>query len=48
MSETFDLSIHLGPGVAQLCKNKSGQYTEKDNPDDDCETGELTAKPKAR
>ena len=47
MAETFDLAIHLGPSVAKLKKSTYGQYAEKDNPDGDSETGELTSKSKS-
>ena len=46
MSETFDLAIHLGPGVAQLKDNKSNLNIDRDNVDGDSETGQLTSKPK--
>ena len=46
MAETFDLSLHLGPGVAQLKEHKSYKHTEKDYVDGDIETGQLTPKPK--
>ena len=48
MAETFDLAIHLGPGVAQLNKSKSGQLMEKDDVDGDVEDGELTSRSKSR
>ena len=46
MSETFDLAIHLGPGVAQLKDDKSNLNIDRDNVDGDSETGQLTSKPK--
>ena len=48
MAETFDLAIHLGPGVAQLNKSKGGQSTDNILGDEDSETGEVTARSKTR
>ena len=46
MGETFDLAMHLGPGVAKLKEKKDSQSADSDAMDGDSETGQLTAKPK--
>jgi len=47
MGETFDLAMHLGPGVAKLKEKKGVNSTDSDAIiDGDSETGQLTAKPK--
>ena len=45
-NNTFDLSIHLGPGCANLKGDKSGLSTDRENFDGDSESGQLTSKPK--
>ena len=47
MGETFDLALHLGPGVAQLKEKKNLNSADRDAMIDvDSETGQLTSKPK--
>ena len=47
MGETFDLAMHLGPGVAKLKEKKDSQSADSDAMmDGDSETGQLTSKPK--
>ena len=46
-NSTFDLSIHLGPGCANLKGDKTALSTDKDTIDGDSESGQLTSKPKS-